>query len=235
MLESADFDGSNDYMTRGAGLTGAADSKTGIASFWVRLDGGDSSVQSFVTGATHFAINRGTGGGVFQVLGYNASSTVILSMISSTGHSASSTWLHVLASWDLASTTGKIYVNDVDDTSGSSFFSNDSIDYTDTDNAVGAFTDGTNKVNGCLAEVYFAPGQYLDFSVVNNRRRFITSSGKPVYLGADGAGPTGTAPLVYFHLSPSEAVANFATNRGTGGNFTITGVLAAGSTSPSDF
>lgn len=40
--------------------------------------------------------------------------------------------------------------------------------------------------------------------------------------------------IIYFHLDPAEAPADFATNRGTGGNFSITGALTAGSTSPSD-
>jgi hypothetical protein len=39
---------------------------------------------------------------------------------------------------------------------------------------------------------------------------------------------------MYHHLDNGEAVANFATNRGTGGNFTITGTLDTASTSPSD-
>ena len=77
--------------------------------------------------------------------------------------------------------------------------------------------------NGALAEVYFAPGQYLYFSIASNRRKFISRTGKPVHLGTTGMLPTGTAPLVYHHLDDAEAVANFATNRGTGGNFTITG------------
>ena len=241
MVESADFDGTNDYMTLATGLTGATDSKTGILSCWARIDGGDGATRYIVIGQT-------TGGSndwwqfrlqadntFFFRCTDNHSGADIISLGTSNAYLAGSSWIHVLASWNLSTPVMNLYVNDASD-KASGTLTNDTLDYTQDNWTVGAQNNvGSNKFNGCLAELYFAPGQYLDFSVTNNRRKFITSSLKPVYLGADGAGPTGTAPLIYFHLDPSETVANFATNRGTGGDFTITGALAAGSTSPSDF
>ena len=241
MAESADFDGSADYMTRGAGLTGAADSKSGILSAWLRIDGSSSSSQYTVLGSQsqRFAFFRSATSTLLAVTGYSTTGTNILNIQTSATHTNSATWLHCLFSWDLSTTTGNLYINDVDAmdrTAGFFVLTNGTLDYTDTDWITGASSvTGSNKFDGCLAELYFAPGQYLDISIANNRRKFITASGKPVYLGTDGAGPTGTAPLVYFHLDPAETVADFATNRGTGGNFTITGSLSAGSTSPSDF
>jgi hypothetical protein len=85
-----------------------------------------------------------------------------------------------------------------------------------------------------MAELYFAPGQYLDFSTESNRRKFITAIGTPMDLGSDGSAPTGTAPLVYQRLAAGETVANFATNRGTSDDFSIIGTLVTGSSSPSD-
>ena len=135
-------------------------------------------------------------------------------------------------SWDMA-VTSHVYVNDASDKNQVTL-TDDTIDYTKEDCVVGAQGDGTFKFDGCLAELYFAPGQYLDFSIVANRRKFISASGKPIQLGRRGELPTGTAPLVYQHLDKGEAVANFATNRGPGGDFTITGTPDTGSTSPSD-
>lgn len=83
---------------------------------------------------------------------------------------------------------------------------------------------------GDMADVYFAPGQFLDLTVEANRRKFIDANGKPVDLGADGSTPTGTAPAVFF----SGDASGFATNKGTGGAFTLTGSLTNASTSPSD-
>jgi len=63
------------------------------------------------------------------------------------------------------------------------------------------------------------------------RRKFITADGKPVFLGDDGELPTGVSPVVFLSGDETE----FATNRGTGGAFTVeAGALAAASTSPSD-
>ena len=57
--------------------------------------------------------------------------------------------------------------------------------------------------------------------VAANIAKFRGSDGKPMRILSDGSGPTGTAPLAYFHLDDGEAVANFALNRGTGGDFTV--------------
>lgn len=237
LLDGADFDGSNDYMTRGAGLTGAADSKKGIFSAWIRIDGGDSSTMHIFDGVTtvggssvRVSVFRHSSNVLF-VQCFNSSSTLRMSLQTTGTYLQSAQWLNILASWDVASSKGFLYINDVSDL-GATLLTDDTLDYTLADWSVGADAGGNTKLNGCLAEVYFAPGQYLDFSIVANRRKFISANVEAVNLGDTGALPTGTAPLVYQHLDSGEAVANFATNRGTGGNFTITGTLATSSTTP---
>lgn len=237
IVDSADFDGTNDYMLRGADLSSVVDSKSGILSLWIRLDGGDGVQQrllgnSAIANAGFYVLRLSTN--LFAVVGENAASTIILDLRTTATFVAGATWRHLLASWDLASAgASHLYINDVSD-KNELVFTNDTIDYTLGDFGVGAGTAGGAKTNGCLAEVYFAPGQYLNFADSSNRRKFITVEGYPANLGSDGATPTGTAPAVYLHLDDAEAVANFATNRGSGGNFTITGTLDTGSTSPSD-
>jgi hypothetical protein len=240
IADAADFDGTNDYMLRGADLTGIADGKSGAISFWYRVDGGDGTTRQIFNNNIsagqrfhlHHLINN-----KFEIVGSAADgSGEILKLDSVNAYLATSTWLHILASWDLASNVSSLYINDVSDHS-SIIRTNNTIDYSGGTNwAVGssAYSPGSDKINGCLAEVYFAPNQYLDFSVESNRRKFITAAGKPAHLGTDGSLPTGTAPIMYHHLDNGEAVANFATNRGTGGNFTITGTLDTASTSPTD-
>lgn len=229
-VDAADFDGT-DYMTRGAGFTGAADSKTGIVSAWIRLDGGDAAFLRVIAIAT-FALHRNSSN-KFAVLGYTSGLSNILSIPTSSSYLLGATWYHVLASWDLANAVGHMYINDVSDV-GTTVLTNDTIDYTAADWGVGADPDGTELMDGCMSEIYFAPGQYLDFSIIGNRRKFITSGGKPVYLGSNGGLPTGTAPILYSHLGDGETVANFATNRGSGGDLSITGTLVTCSSSPSD-
>lgn len=233
VVDSADFDGTADYMLRGAGLTGAADSKSGIVSAWVRIDGGDGGARRAIenTGnAFLFVINASNNLGVSAE---NAAGASILNISSTTAYTAGATWLHFLASWDLATSAEHLYVNDVSDLTVTTS-TDDTIDYTVADWGIGSLGLTGASWNGCMAELYFAPGQFLDFSIVSNRRKFISSSGKPVYLGADGSSPTGTAPIIYQRVADGAAVATFATNLGGGGDFTITGTLATGSTSPSD-
>ena len=80
-----------------------------------------------------------------------------------------------------------------------------------------------------MAELWYAPGVYIDLSVVANQRKFRTAAGKPAYLGPTGAIPTGTDPLVYM----SGVTATWKTNKGTGGGFTEHGALADAGTTPS--
>jgi hypothetical protein len=89
--------------------------------------------------------------------------------------------------------------------------------------------DGT-KNSLDVADFYSAPGQFLDLSIEANRHKFISASGKPVDLGSDCSNPTGTGPAICF----SGDSTGFATNKGTGGAFTLIGALMDASTSPSN-
>jgi hypothetical protein len=201
-------------------------------SFWARLDGGDGNVFSLLQSA-NFAVSVSRGSvGWIEFVCANSGGGTILNMRTSNTYAASAAWRHILASWDLAAGVTHLYVSDVSD-KVTNTVTNDTIDYTATNWYLGAESTGNNKLDGCLAEYYFAPGQYLDFSAEANRRKFISAAGKPVYLGYDGSLPTGVAPLVYSRLYGADAAANFARNRGTGGNFTITGTLDIASSSPS--
>jgi hypothetical protein len=235
VANAVDFDGSNDFLTRGAGLTGASDAATGILSCWIRFDGGDGSTSGILNNAVSRCNLRKRGDNLI-VIDVASSAGTTLSFGTVNAYTANAAWRHVLMSWDTNFSAGAkvshLYVSDASDKAvladaGAAF----NVDYTDTNWIVGALnTGGSNKLNGCVAELYFAPGQFLDFSNSANRRKFISATGKPVSLGADGSLPTGTAPLVYLN----NPAASFGTNKGTGGDFTITGTLDTASTSPSD-
>jgi hypothetical protein len=235
-VDAAFFDGTNDWMERGADFTGNADSKKGIFSAWIKYSDTSAS-RNILVGTGNKVLIRysfvASDIGKFQIIAANSASTQILSIATSNSSVYSGAWFHLLASWDLATTTTHLYMKDVSD-QVTTTVTNDTIDYTIANYAVCANIGGTTRHHGDIAEIYFAPGQYLDFSITGNRRKFISSTLKPVSLGPDGAGPTGVAPILYCHLADAETAANFATNRGTGGDVTITGTLTTSSTSPSD-
>lgn len=243
-VSSVDFDGSTHYMTRGAGLSGASDSKSGIFSIWIRIDAAAGVLQRLLCGAN--SLGGGSAANQFraayqgdalapQLVAADAGGTVgTLTLAGTTGLSAGATWRHLLWAWDVAVPTRQFYLTDASDLSGGGSSTNTTLDFTSADWGIGSNCDASSKFNGCLAELYFAPGQFLDLSVTANRRKFIDASGKAVNLGSDGAVPTGTAPLIYLSVAKGLAASTFATNRGTGGNFTFNGTPTVGSSSPTD-
>jgi hypothetical protein len=230
------FDGVNDYLTRGAGLTGAADSKMFTFSAWLKTNADGVAYEWFnalttVGGSTAlFRVVKQTSDRI-ALIGANSAQVTIVELRSAIDSvEAADGWVHILASCDLADTAKRhLYIDDVSDLAVVTY-TDDTIDFTFADWAVGAKASGTSKLNGDLADLWFEDGLYTDFSVAANRRKFITASLKPVYLGANGEIPTGTSPIVFL----SGATASWEANKGTGGGFTENGALTDAATSPSD-
>lgn len=235
MVDGVVFD-PTDRLIRGAGLTGAVDSSTGTISFWIkRNDTGTTAINLVVNNPDYFfGILMNAAAKLEFYMGANAYAD---------GYGFTSTatftgpfgWRHVLASWDTNFSVGNklvhLYVNDVSAFNAVAFDDGVAfnIDYTESD--WGIATDPAaafGELDGELAEFWFAPGQFLDFSVAANRRKFITSAVAAVNLGSDGSLPTGTAPLVYLKGPAS----SFPTNAGTGGGMTLTGTLTDSSADP---
>lgn len=69
-----------------------------------------------------------------------------------------------------------------------------------------------------MAELWFMPGTFIDFSIESNRRKFHSAAHKTISLGADGSAPTGTTPLIYLSLGASDDNANDFVDNATGGD-----------------
>lgn len=230
------FDGSNDYLTRGANPTGLLDGKKGIISFWVNFQGGDGVQCSFIENFSAFFAIRKLNTNKWQFSGANSSSSSIFVMRSNSSYTSASGWIHVLASWDLGSGVDYLYVNNSTELN-SITLTNDTINYikSPANFSLGASTAGNSKLNGYLADVYINLAEALDFSSSSNRAKFIDQTTlKPISLGSDGSLPTGTAPLFLQRLNPGSSASTFATNLGTGGDFSITGTLTTAPSSPTD-
>lgn len=225
---AATFDGTATWLKRNGGLTGAADSKLWTFSVWLNL--ADALVGGVVCSAVDGVPNQRTGltlvpgNDRFNFRGYNSAGTLIQSL--STSPLPQGRWVHVMGSVDLSSTSKRhLYVDDVSDLFVIDTYTNDTLDFTMTDWGVGAFpTTGNSKLACSMADLWFAPGVYLDLSIEANRRKFITAARNPVALGAAGATPTGSSPLIFL----SGAIASWHTNKGSGGGFTLTGAVTEG-------
>ena len=230
------FDGTNDFMTRGADFTSNSDGTTGILSFFIKFNGGDGGNQVPIwsdAGPTHLC--RRDNNNEWFVYFRAASLANRIGLQSSSAWTVSSGWHHVLSSWDAGNTTANLYINGSDDEDTAASIKIDgTLDYTLADHHFFADNSGNQKVNADVAEFYLAFNQFLDITQSANRLKFRTADGKPADLGADGSAPTGSSPTLYCSVRPGDAASAFATNRGTGGNLSITGSLASASTSPSD-
>lgn len=241
--DAVDFDGTNDYLRTAAALTGVTDSKRGILSARIRVDGDvNDAMRIFCNGLSlgnsnqRFILERGGFGGSAKTLligARSASNAHILQLETVSEFEDGPDWIHILASWDLGNGIGHLYINDVSDVdSGKTLLVDDTIHYEQPDWAVGASCGGLFKFNGCMAEVYFAPGEYLDFSVESNRRKFSSAAGYPVDLGAFGNLPTGNTPAVYLKLPKGGSPDDFRLNLGYGGDYAVTGALDTCDSSP---
>lgn len=220
------FDGTNDYLLRGGDLTGNADGQIFTGSVWFRRNstGSQQRIGGGQFGRWQIELLSATDEVKFEC--ENGSGSVILQVNSSAV--TDSGWHHILWSFDLSNASNRhIYLDDASDLSVTTY-TNDTIDYTVSQHAIGAATNGNFKFNGDLADVWIDFDQYIDFSVESNRRDFIGPNGGTVDLGSDGSTPTGTAPIMFF----SGTTSTWHTNDGDGGGFTENGALTDAATNP---
>ena len=204
------FDGSTDYLD-GNALTGIADGKKGTLVICVRFaDSSPGASQDVITttGAAVRVIRTATF--EIQILLENAAGTTI-GNISTTGDALNSAGTYmIMASWDLATPgSGRLYVNDVSNYVENTF-TNDTIDYTVTEWAIGG--NGSNFWAGDAYIVWFDATTNLEFNTESVRRKFADANNVPVYLGANGELPTGTAPILFLGY---DDFGNWPRNRGT--------------------
>jgi len=231
VANGVNFDGTNDFLSRGGDPTGSAASKLWTGSLWFKINNLTVNHTFYIaqTGVFGFAEVRLASNGFFVIEARQTSGASILQMFFS-GFTDTASWHHILWSADLTNPARRHFILDDVEADEASRHLNFDIDFLNDDHLIGARDDATNKAEADVADFWMLPGTYLDFSIEANRRLFRTSGGKPVDLGVDGSGPTGGAPLLYFS-GPTD---DWHTNKGTGGGFTETGALTDATSSPSD-
>jgi hypothetical protein len=131
-------------------------------------------------------------------------------------------WHHVIISWDSTVPALKIYVDDVVYNIGSII-----TDSGGTSDAPDTIRIG--QVSAGISEVFLQTNTTLDISITSNRRKFVSSTNRPVFLGSNGSLPLGVQPIVYLQGIGT----GFNVNSGSLGNFTTTGTLTTPTTTPS--
>jgi len=220
--EGVSFDGTGDYLSRTSDLSGNADG--GIFTF---------SAWFYPTEENRVIYTSDGSGGVptFKVLmdgnnlhvwGWTVSDSFILKGYTTSGNIRYNTFYHVNISVDLSNSSKRwLYINDVAPSVTWQVYSSGNIGFTSGRHGVAAFPTGGDKFGGRLAHV-FLDYTYRNLSTVSNRRLFIDSDGKP-------SDTIPSSPILYL---PMTDAATAGSNSGTGGDFTVNGVLDTAGRAP---
>ena len=215
--EAVSFDRVNDYLYRSSDLTGNSDGKTFTFSCWFYGATGGTIYHSGGAGYTDGVSIGFEQSGELNIKMDNPSGSTVFS-VEHGGAIAMNTWNHLLISCNMSSTSNRhIYVNDV--ALGNSYltYTNSDIDFTSSTHSIVQL----NKLKGRLAHV-FLDYTYRDLSTTSNRRLFIDADGKP-------SDTIPSSPILYLPLTDA---ATAGSNSGTGGDFTVNGVLATAARGP---
>ncbi len=218
---AVNFDGTNDYLEYNAPLTGAADSTKWSGSVWLRLNSSLHQVLLDDDDGTGFYIDLDSTFG-FEIIGNDLDNgPEVLRIRGPIIQNLSAGWHHIMWSLDLSDVNKRhIYVDGVDQLlSAPTYNTSGVIDFTRPATRVGR--GAANRLNGDIADFWVDFGTYIDLSVEANRRKFISDTGMPMYLGPNGSIPTGSPPDIFL----SGDTADWHTNKGTGGGFTENGEL----------
>ena len=173
VADAIDFDGTNDYQSRGSDLVGNADGKTFTFSAWVWMNS-SASGTIYSAGDSNFEIDVTPSFLLISAAGALVATVPLLQT-----DVDMRTWYHVLISMDLTDTSKRsIYINDIAQSVTLTTYSNSNIDFTRTTHSIGAYSTGSQAWKGRLAHVFLAY-EYIDLSLESNRRIFITADRKP--------------------------------------------------------
>ena len=227
--EAIDFDGTNDYLIRSTDLTGNTDSSTFTFSVWVWSDVSGLSYIYTTDNTTDARVQTWISTTQVGLYMKNSAGTVILNASATVPNNnpPKNTWIHILWSINLASTSNRsCYINDVLQSAVSwDTYTNGSIDFTQPNHNIagGPALGGYTKAR--LSNVYLDK-TYRDMSVTANRRLFVTADLKPA------AGQAALNPILYLPMSdPTQP----GLNQGTGGDFTLTGTVARSGRGPNQY
>lgn len=226
------FDGSSDYLTRDADLTGISDGKEGLLSVWVNLQGGDGTFMNLLSQSTTtngLTLER-MNTNVWRLGGKDTagSQRLRIDSLSTYTTSANSGWNHLLFAWNGLTGTAQLYINDADNlNTGNDLVQNVNLDLTQAEFAIGGWPDATRLLNAGVADLQFWTS-YADISATSTRRNFIDATGKPV----DPTVASSTYGTALIRLS--NPTATWHINVGSGGGFTENGALTDAANSPSE-
>ena len=236
--QAVTLNGTDNYYTIGSAV-GGSDTKVGTVSCWFK-PAASTSNQFLSLGNAYGNLGHTNESKIYWVMWDTGAGTRQFQFTSATAYTSTSTWYHILISFNLTSGSqaSHFYMNDAEDISSVTNLSNGTAywnSFTATLQTFAHYSGPSAIMDAEVFDFYVNTDEYIDFSSEANRRLFIDASGKPVDLGSDGSTPTGTAPRLFQTVRDGGVAGDFATNSGTGPTLTEVGTtVALAPTSPTD-
>lgn len=208
-------------LERNAALTGVVNSRRGVFSAWARTPPA-AATRALLSDALSDNIVSLGATDRFQIRLEDSLGAIVINATSNF-QMTDGGWHHYLAAWDTEQAQFddrfRLFVDGAEDTLVPTVNQGLDIDYAGTTNwTVGASVFGANNLNGALAELVFAPGEWLDLTDADNVALFVRN-GRPTPNLAAGLPFTPAVLMTGRRKNP----ASFARNRGTGGDFVAEG------------
>ncbi|MCH8330640.1 MAG: hypothetical protein IH946_04555 [Bacteroidetes bacterium] len=224
----ANFDGTNDYLTRGGGLTGISDGDELTIAARYRINTSDiTSIMRIASSTGNSTVGLFGIDEVLVMSAENSAGSDVVRALSSTT-TALEAYANFLWSVKLSATAVQhLYLDDVDRLTSAVLTEAETIDFTVADWAIGAAADGNFKIDADI-NAYGMWLNYWDFSSSTERRKFFNADGTWAIDNdntSDGIIDSIT-PLIWL----AGEFDQWEDNKGPGEGFTVTGAL----TEPAD-
>ncbi|MGI9490253.1 MAG: LamG-like jellyroll fold domain-containing protein [Geminicoccaceae bacterium] len=218
------FDGTTDYLERGADLTGSVDTNTLTFSVWLNYTT-TSGVNIIHLGAAseQDGWRMLSSGSQLLISGRNSSNIVVVGFNPAINFNDGA-WHHFMGSFTLSSTSLRhFYIDGANAEPPGSWttYTDDTMDLTRTNHFIGSRDAGATKYPGDMSDLMIWFGTFVDLSILPNRELFI-KDGKPVNPDISTAS-LGT-PIIKM-TGPTD---DWHTNKGSGGGFIENGALTDG-------
>ena len=214
-------------MTKSAKWSTVSSSKVGTFSMWIDLasDGADKLLlSSTISSGAQDTIGLLAANYFYVRLWNDGSSTLGLYLVTATTTiTAAKGVQHIIASWDIGANAYAIYIDGVAQEFSAETRNDVAAGWGQCDN-LEVMRQNTNFTPASIGDYWCDLGVYIDLTSATNREKFRSSGGKPVFLGADGSIPTGSAPDAFFSGDHDA----FHTNKGGGGGMTEVGTIGDG-------
>ena len=214
----------SDYMTcTSTGFSGSTNFYSYF--FWIKNDSwsGSNNIFSTAAGSAMPSGNVNTSGQIGHNHYLNSGNYFYVTQ-TSTGMSVD-TWHYVHGRINVGTYDWKLWIDGVDQSwSNAGPGSGWTITNLDENFFIGANGVAHSGPSDFYLSEFWMDDTDIDMDSSAVRDAFVLA-GAPVDFGADGSGPTGSQPNVYCSIRSGGSASDFGTNRGSGGDFTITGTL----------